>query len=593
MMKKMEELRKTLAHIDGRGYSSYAEIEGVYEGPSHVLCIDRVQGDPFAPPSRLRIRVPQAQAGFPEALFNTRIRRMALEDLIARQIRRTLKAVVQRSETDTRGRGISIDGGGQEVLERTACKVGKDWVEARLEVGLPAEGRTILGREARSIFFEVLPDLVLKAMHWRHYEREKALAFVSCIENQEAIRAALEARGLVAFVADGSILPRESGESPFPLASQKAVRFKAPDALRVEMEIPNPIPIEGRDRQTLSGMGIPKGVTLIVGGGYHGKSTLLRALEQGVYPHIPGDGREYVVTRGDAVKIRAEDGRRIEAVDLSPFIENLPLGADTRSFSTDNASGSTSQAANILEALEAGAGVLLLDEDTSATNFMVRDQRVQALVPKSVEPITPFLDRVRELYEGLGISTVLVMGGCGDYFDVADTVIFMEAYAPRDRTAKAREVAAAFPTGRKKECAPHPFWRLARTPDSRSIDPSRGRKAVKMDARGLDQVLFGDVPVLLRGVEQLVDPSQTRTLGPAILFMARRLMETGLSLREIVRRLDQFIDQNGLDLLDPYYKPGRHPGRLARPRRFEIAACLNRLRGSRLSLLQEGSRGPS
>ena len=263
----------------------------------------------------------------------------------------------------------------------------------------------------------------------------------------------------------------------------------------------------------MTGMGIPRGVTLVVGGGYHGKSTLLQALEQGVYPHIPGDGREYVVTCSDAVKIRAEDGRRIERVDISPFITNLPRRLDTRGFRTSNASGSTSQAAGIIEAVEIGAAALLLDEDTSATNFMVRDLRMQELVHKEFEPITPFIDRVHELYETLGVSTVLVMGGCGDYFDAADTVIMMRDYLPVDVTVEAREVASRFPTGRLEETGPHGTWRLDRRPLPDSFDPSRGRKRVKIDAVSIAELLYGSVAVDLRGVEQLVERSQTRAGG--------------------------------------------------------------------------------
>jgi len=320
------------------------------------------------------------------------------------------------------------------------------------------------------------------------------------------------------------------------------------------------------------------GVTLIVGGGYHGKSTLLQALERGVYPHIPGDGREYVVTCPRAVKIRAEDGRRIEQVDISPFISNLPRGLDTTAFCTDNASGSTSQAANIIEALEMGTDLLLLDEDTSATNFMVRDARMQELVHKQFEPITPFIDRVHEIYENFGVSTVLVMGGCGDYFDVADTVIMLREYLPEDVTDQARRVAKAHTTKRRRETSLHDRWRLARAPIAASFDPSRGKKAVKIDAKALDQILYGTDMIDLRGVEQLVDFSQTRATGLAIHLAATRFMDGDAPLKQVLEKVESFLDENGLDLLDPFHRPERHPGSFARPRTLEIAAAINRLR---------------
>ena len=198
----------------------------------------------------------------------------------------------------------------------------------------------------------------------------------------------------------------------------------------------------------IKGMGLPKGVSLIVGGGYHGKSTLLKAIEKGVYNHIRGDGREWVISSNNTVKIRAEDGRRIEKVDIKYFIDNLPGGEDTRQFSSVNASGSTSQAANIMEAIEIGSDLLLMDEDTSATNFMIRDAKMQALVAKEKEPITPFIDRIRSLYEKHEISTILVIGGAGDYLDVADQVVMLDAYQVYDVSARAKEVAKSIESNR-------------------------------------------------------------------------------------------------------------------------------------------------
>lgn len=217
----------------------------------------------------------------------------------------------------------------------------------------------------------------------------------------------------------------------------------SPASLSITIQTPN--------SGTVSGMGIPKGVTLIVGGGYHGKSTLLRALEIGVYNHVPGDGRERVVSNPSAVKIGAEDGRRIEKVNISPFINNLSFGKNTQAFSSENASGSTLQAANIIESLEIGASVILIDEDTSATNFMIRDHRMQELVSKEKEPITPFIDKVRHLYTDCGVSTILAIGGAGDYFDVADYVICMVEYTPRDVTGDAKRITDKFVSERISE----------------------------------------------------------------------------------------------------------------------------------------------
>jgi predicted ABC-class ATPase len=348
------------------------------------------------------------------------------------------------------------------------------------------------------------------------------------------------------------------------------------------MTLPHPISLAGEQQTSINGMGIPQGVTLIVGGGYHGKSTLLDALVHGVYAHIPGDGREYVVSTANAVKIRAEDGRRVEQVDISPFISTLPYGRSTNAFSTDDASGSTSQATNIVEALEVGATALLLDEDTSATNFLVRDARMQALVHKEHEPITPFLDRVRELYDALGVSTILVLGGSGDYFDVADTVVMLRDYLPHDVTDAAREVARTYPTQRQKEIA-DPLQALTpRIPQAQSFDPSRGKREVKIDVKSRDMVLFGSDAIDLRAVEHLVDRSQTRAVGYALHIAAQQLMDGRATLREVLAKMEALLDQEGLEALDPFRRNERHPGNFARPRSYEVMAAINRLRTVRM-----------
>lgn len=577
----MDQLRRTLSRIDGRSYNAYKNLLGDYDFRWFTLHIDHVQGDPFAAPSRLRARVPMKRAGYPRDLFRNRVRRIALEDFAARQVNRAVLRESRRIQGSGKSGMIHIDAGGQEVLARTACRITPNWVEARIYVGLPAAGRNIMGREARDLLCEVLPDIVQKGLLWRAFPDKAAWSFVECVENQESIRDRLEELGLVAFVGEGAILPRESGNSPRPLDSKRAVAFQSPASLRVRLNLPNPLTRDPGAPRHVAGMGVPRGVTLIVGGGYHGKSTLLKALEQGIYPHVPGDGRETVVTCRQAVKIRAEDGRRIERVDIGPFIDNLPGGLNTRIFSTDNASGSTSQAANIIEALEMGADALLLDEDTSATNFMVRDVRMQALVRKEFEPITPFVDRVRGIYETFGVSTVLVMGGCGDYFDVADHVILMREYLPEDVTREAQRVAAAHETGRRSEAEPPSAWRLERTPLPASFDASRGKKRIKIDAKALDQILFGSDPIDLRGVEQLVDVSQTRAVGMAIFLAASRFMDGKVPLKTALERLDAYLDENGLDLLDPFHRGEGHPGSFARPRALEIAAAINRLRSVR------------
>lgn len=576
-----DELKRVLERIDGRGYKAYRDVRGEWEFSSHGLIIDHVQGDPFATPSRLRARVPMAISRFPAELFANRTRMTALGDWLARRV----QIAIRDHEGPRRGSGrsglIAIDAGGQEVLERSAIRITPDWVEARLSLGLPAAGRRVLGGEAMVLLCDKLPQIIESSLLWDQLSQPDVRRFINAIENQEYIRSRLSDLELVAFVGNGSILPRDSGASDRPLADGSAVAFESPPEFAVKIEVPNPVDPREPSKKHVEGMGIPMGVTLVVGGGYHGKSTLLQALESGVHPHIPGDGREWVVSAPDLVKIRAEDGRAVHGVDISAFIGALPGGAnaaDARCFSSADASGSTSQAANIIESLEAGSRGLLLDEDTSATNFMVRDARMQTLVAAKDEPITPFLDRVRELFDSRGVSTIIVMGGCGDYFDVAHQVIAMREYRAVDVTGDAQQIASEQPSSRIDE-SPGPMTDAAvRIPDPRSFNASRGSRDVKIDARNCERILYGRTEIDVRGLEQLFDVSQARAIGRAIHLANRELMGPQQSVQDLLDALDALLDEQGLDVLAPDGKSGQHPGQLARPRRYEIAGAINRMR---------------
>ncbi|MCK4721793.1 MAG: ABC-ATPase domain-containing protein, partial [Dehalococcoidia bacterium] len=333
---------------------AYQDLERQrFQFPDFELVVDHIQGDPFAAPSRFHVRVSQEVAVFPPQSFSNRSQEVALRDFLVRAFAREARHVSERRGSGKSGQ-LFVDAPGQEILERSACQVNKDYVELRFFVGLPAAGRRILGVEAEGMLVQALPVIVEAALHFRNLDHKALWGHVEASEDADALRASLETLGLVAFVADGSMLPRRSGVDERQLA--QAVPFRSPERLRVTMEASN--------RGAVTGMGIPRGVTLIVGGGFHGKSTLLRALERGVYNHVPGDGRELAVADPTAFKVRAEDGRSVVGVDISTFIDRLPGGVETRWFTTENASGSTSQAANIAEALEAGSYLLLVDEDT-------------------------------------------------------------------------------------------------------------------------------------------------------------------------------------------------------------------------------------
>lgn len=567
-MKPKENLISTLKRIDRKGYKAYMDIRGSYDFGRFSLSVDHVQGDPFASPSRISVMVKRSEAGFDPSLFSNPVRKMAGADFLTRLFHRAILRTVKGSRGMGKSGMVSVDNPNQEVLRRNSCVITDETIEVRFVTGLPAAGRTILGDEAIAIFSDEIPRIVNSSLFSKNVDNDEFRRHVDSVEDQEHLRSMLSDLGLVAFVADGSILPRRSGVDDRPL-DVGVVPFVSPESLRVAVELPH--------RGEIFGMGIPCGVTLIVGGGFHGKSTLLVALERGVYPHIPGDGRELVVCDPYAVKIRAEDGRYIEKVNISPFIKNLPMGRDTERFSTDNASGSTSQAANIMEALEIGAKLLLIDEDTSATNFMIRDERMQELIDKEKEPITPFVDKVGKLKSDLGVSTVLVMGGSGDYFDVADTVIAMDNYLPYDMSRDAKDIAEKHKASRIDEGGEKFGDVTQRIPNSHSFDPSRGKKEVKIDAKGIQKILYGRLDIDLSGLSQVVDISQTRAIGNIVHIYATRYAKEGLNLgdgiRKVFKELDGSKGDGGLDILLPY-----KVGNLAAPRIFEVAGVVNRMR---------------
>jgi len=557
------DLRDRLKAIDGQGYKAYKSLRGTYSFPDFTLHIDYVQGDPFAAPSQLRVVIPQATAQFPDDLYHTASRQIALEDYLTRQFHRYTRRLSANRGSGKSGL-LAIAPPSQAILQRTAAFVDDDAVEVRFVVGLPAFGRRIAGYQAADLLCDDVPDLVKATLLYASLDAEAVREHCQVAEEADWLRDQLRDRGLVAFVANGAILPRRSGVDERPLA-QGAIPFQSPPSLATTFMLPS-----GR---TVTGMGIPQGITLIVGGGYHGKSTLLRAIETGIYTHILGDGRERVVTDAAAVKVRAEDGRSVAGVDISPFINHLPQAKSTQQFSTTEASGSTSQSASIIEAMEAGATALLIDEDTSATNFMIRDRRMQALIAKDREPITPFVDKVRQLYDDYGISTILVMGGSGDYFDVADTVIAMDDYRPYDVTTQARTVAATYRTDRQAEGGASFGQFTPRVVRPQSIDPSKGKRDVSLKIRATDEIRLGTAAIDLSAIEQLVEPGQVRAIAAAIVYAQQHYFNGRRSLAEGLLKVAKDIETEGLDCLSD-----RLSGELVAFRPLELAAALNRLR---------------
>ncbi len=573
-MKSKDELTRLLSKIDGRGYKAYKDLKGSYDFHDYVLFVDHVQSDPFASPSSFRANIPHHAAGFPANTFGNKSREIAFRDFLTRRFSQQAKEISRGNRGTGKSGLITVDIPRQEILERTSVLVYSEYIEVRFFVGLPAQGRTVLTKVAESMLLEEIPRIVTSSMFYEKIDSKKLYSHIETSEDADFVRDSLSSLDMISFVADGSVLPRASGVDNKPLAEGHVVAFKSPPELQVSFNLPN----FGK----ITGMGIRKGVTLIVGGGYHGKSTLLDAVKLGIYNHVPGDGREFVVTDVNAVMIRAEDGRSIEGVDISPFISNLPFGQETDFFSTGNASGSTSQAANIMEALEMGAGAVLIDEDTSATNFMIRDHRMQELISKDMEPITPFIDKVRYMYRDFGVSTILVIGGSGDYFDVADYVISMKEYIPEECTSEAKAIADKHRTERRMEGGEFFGSFNERVPLRESFDPSRGKRDVKISSKGLLSIVFGTHDIDLGSVEQLVHVSQTRALGDAIHY-ATRYMKNGKTLKEVIDLVMSDLIEKGLDVLN-----SERYGDYAGFRGYELAEAINRLRTVKVAHKKKG-----
>ncbi len=561
----MKTLLQSLQQIERKSYSAYKSLKGSFSFHGYQLNIEHVQGDPFAAPSKLSIVISSKYAKIPQEFYNTKEKRIATQDFLLRSFYKEIGKYSNRAKGSGKSGVMMVTRCGQEVLERTGCQINPSTgdVIVRFEVGFPANGRTINALEFQKIVCDYLPICVEKGLRFQNIDKATLKSFVELAVDQTYIREELKKRECLAFVANGAILPRIDGVRQTML--KEGIPFVSPKSMELTLELPH--------RGSVTGMAIKKGITLIVGGGYHGKSTLLKGMERGVYNHIPGDGREYVITDADAMKIRAEDGRSIKDVDISLFINNLPNGKDTISFSTEDASGSTSQAANVIEAIEAGVSALLIDEDTSATNFMVRDELMQRVVHKEKEPIIPFIERARLLHEKFDVSTIMVAGSSGAYFHIADTILQMDEYEPIDITAMAKAEAEAFPY-------------QIRTADDVSVQlESRKPKQVirgervKTKTFGTDGFMIDREEVDLRLLEQVVDREQVECLVSILEYLDRKVFDGNKNIAMAINEMLNSIEKRGIKAI---LKGDRIPGNLVLPRTVEIYAMLNRYRGLRL-----------
>ncbi|KJY87304.1 isopentenyl-diphosphate delta-isomerase [Vibrio neptunius] len=545
----MDQLTATLKKIEKQNYRAYQQIKGQYDFGDYAFFIDHVQADPYASASRVRAVRPWSLTGLQWLHETSCAYQVAARDFIARSF----------AEFAKQENSVSIALTGQTVMDSTSVLFTDEGIELRFRVNLPAEGRSVLGKKANNILTFHLPKFIRRATLERELDKDALVHHCQIVEDQEFIRSKLDEYNLVAFVGNGSVLPRVAGNCDLPM--KDAVALTAPESLQVTIETPN--------QGEITGLGIHKGITLIVGGGFHGKSTLLNAIERSIYNHIPGDGRERIVTNLNAMKIRAEDGRCVHGLNLSNYINHLPMQRDTEDFTTQDASGSTSQAAWLQESIEAGVQGILIDEDTSATNFMIRDERMQALVSKGDEPITPLVDRIGQLRDELDVSTVIVMGGSGDYLDVADTVIQMHDYQAVDVTEKARQVVKQHPTERNNECENE-----LRTFRPRSLNRVALQKILadgkfRVSAKGVDSLRFGKEFTDLSALEQLESSSEINAIGWLWFQLAQLPGWSNNPAKEIQKMLEGDWSKN---------MPNQ--GDLAKPRTVDTMAALNRMRKS-------------
>lgn len=569
MSKNKQDLEKAIKSLDHKSYGLYKSLVGEYQFDQFTFCIDKVQSDPFASPSKVRVRIPKNIHRFPISLFEQKETKIALEDCILRRWNKVIGKYNGRGAGSGNSGKIAVCPCGQEILERMAVTIGEKEIEGRFLIGFPAKGRSIFAEALIEILFQFLPKMIEEVFYCKSYSMEQLEENRKLAEDQKYIREQLETLGLVSFIADGAILPRESGVSEKPL--RNAIPFKTPDSQRVTLQLPH--------YGELSGMGIKKGITVIVGGGYHGKSTLLRGIELGVYNHIKGDGREYVITNMDAMKIRAEDGRSIVRTDIQMFISNLPNKKDTKHFTTENASGSTSQSANMVEAIEAGTTAFLVDEDTSATNFMVRDAFMEKIVTKDKEPITPFIARTRAIFEQKGISTVIVVGSSSAYFEVADTILQLDNYEVKDIKKKIEEALRKQekePVDQLKEIPSIDFSRIVK-----KIDLSYKGRDMKVKTTGTDTISLNKENIDVRYLEQLIDSGQTMAIGAFLKYMAERMVDNKKTMQEIVEELYEKIQKKGMS--GAFEKFGLSSFCVL-PRKQEVYAAWNRFR--KLALIE-------
>jgi predicted ABC-class ATPase len=568
-MRDKEEFFSILSGIDGAEFSEYIKLAGDFDFSRYVLKINQVPREGDGRSTLILVRVPQIIAGFPPSLFGTPVRRTALEDFLTRKISARIDALTRYDAEGISRRRMFIACPGQKILPRSSLVVTEEYIEARIYMDLPVQRGRITGDAAKEVFFDDLPAIVNSTLVYCNLDASEVGDFINLMEDADQVRQLLPTRGWVGFVTDGALLARAGG-TDLPDYDQM-VPLSVADDLAVSLDVPN--------AGTVRGFGVPNGVTVILGEVHSGRVDLIRALSTGIYNHIPGDGREMVITVPDAVYVAVEPGRSVQRVDISAFFPEYIGTKDVKQFSSSHAEPCAAQAASTVEALEAGARVLILDESDSAPEFLALDTRVAGLLPGAEKRATPLAMRARKIADELGVS--IVIGGSAavaEFIPVADTVLRVDGFKVSDVTKEAKTVAIQTHSSKAKASDVSGMVEKNRWVVPSSIDPSAGRFDACVDAKDTHSLTFGRSSINLRGIRQLADIYQTRTIGRILYYAKLRYMDEPRPIREILDLIDRDLSTEGLESLTRDLR-----GDLARPRRYEIAAALNRLDSLRIN----------
>lgn len=577
-------ITEVLRRIDGRDPAQFSELVGHHDFKRFFLYIDLVEQRGRSFVALVRARALKGNANYPADIWNTNSKRIALEDCIARLMRKDLRANTPIQEPapgrhnarreDAGQPQISLEAGRQEIIERTAVRVSPYWVEARLEIVLPAHGGRIRGKECNEILARDVPRIIERSMLWENMPQERVRGFIDSAACYEIIQVELEKRELLSFVADGAVLPRARVGGDLPLESDRVVPFTTPESLKVTIDLPALPKTEGEpEPRSISGMGIPKGITVILGAKGQGKSTLIRGIQQGIYPHVPGDGREKVITTHKAVKVRADEGRTVGKLDISAFVTTLPRGRDPKEFYARHATETESFVAALVESIEADAKLILIDEDLTPAELLFQDPRIARLVNSA---ITPLAKRLHDLWTKLGISSVVATESYGEFLQVADRVFLMQDFKLTDITAETKKICAEVTAPAWEQIAEYQAP-AARVPLKPKLEGVSGPNPFQIHIDSRSELRVRNNRIDVRALEQIGERAQVQGIGYALHYILLNLIDGESTVSQIVDRFEDYINSKGLDYLSPFFSDGKHPGDFARPRREELQQVLNRL----------------